>query len=87
MIAIVNSMPVNEGAADEVVERFSGSRGHVQDFPGFVSMEVMKSVEEDEVLVVTRGRDRAASGARVGSEESRIPSALAVPRLTVTAVM
>ena len=57
MIAIMNSMPVNEGAADEVVERFSGSRGHVQDFPGFVSMEVMKSVEEDEVLVVTRGRD------------------------------
>ena len=86
MIAIMNSLPVNEGAADEVVERFSGSRGHVQDFPGFVSMEVLKSAEEDEVLVVTRWRDRAAFDAWVGSEESRTPSALAVPRLTVTAL-
>ena len=68
MIAIMNSLPVNEGAADEVVERFSGSRGHVQDFPGFVSMEVLKSAEEDEVLVVTRWRDRAAFDAWVGSE-------------------
>jgi heme oxygenase (staphylobilin-producing) len=85
MIAIMNSLPVNEGAADEVVERFSGSRGHVQDFPGFVSMEVLKSAEEDEVLVVTRWRDRAAFDAWVGSEESRTLSALAVPWLTVTA--
>ncbi len=50
----MNSLPVKEGAADEVVERFAGSRGHVQDFPGFVSMEVLISAEEDEVLVVTR---------------------------------
>ena len=83
----MTSLPVNEGAADEVVERFSGSRGHVQDFPGFVSMEVLRSAEEDEVLVVTRWRDRAAFDAWVGSEESRTSSALTVPRLTVTAVM
>ena len=87
MIAIMNSLPVNEGAADEVVERFSGSRGDVQDFPGFVSMEVLKSAEEDEVLVVTRWRDQAAFDAWVGSEELCTTSALAVPRLTVTAVM
>ena len=87
MIAIMNSLPVNEGAADAVVERFAASRGHVQDFSGFVSMEVLKSAGEDEVLVVTRWRDRAAFGAWIGSEESRTPSALAVPRLTVTAVM
>ena len=87
MIAIMNSLPVNEGAADAVVERFAGSRGHVQGFPGFVSMEVLKLAEEDEVLVVTRWRDRAAFGAWVGSEESHTPSALTVPRLTVTAVM
>jgi heme-degrading monooxygenase HmoA len=87
LIAIMNSLPVNEGATDEVVERFSGSRGHVQDFPGFVSMEVLKSADEDEVLVVTRWRDRVAFDAWVASEESRTPSALAVPRLTVTAVM
>ena len=86
MIVIMNSLPVNEGAADKVVERFAGSRGHVQDFAGFVSMEVLKSAEEDEVLVVTRWRDRAAFDAWVGSKESRTPSALAVPRLTVAAV-
>ncbi len=87
MIAIMNNLPVNEGAADEVVERFSGSRGHVQAFPGFASMEVLKSADEDEVLVVTRWRDRAALDAWVGSEESCTPSALAAPRLTVTAVV
>ena len=69
MIAITNSLPVVEGAADAVVERFAGSRGHVQDFPGFVSMEVLKSVEGDEVLVVTRWEDRKAFEAWVASEE------------------
>ncbi len=69
MIAILNSLPVNEGAADAVVERFAASRGDVQGFPGFVSMEVLKSEGEDEVLVVTRWRDREAFDAWVGSEE------------------
>jgi heme-degrading monooxygenase HmoA len=50
-------------------------------------MEVLKSAEEDEVLVVTRWRDRAAFDAWVGSEESCTPSATVVPRLTITAVM
>ena len=40
MIVIFNSLPLREGAADRIVERFAESRGHVQDFPGFVSMEV-----------------------------------------------
>jgi heme-degrading monooxygenase HmoA len=35
VIAIFNSLPVKEGAADEIVDRFAASRGHVQ---GFVSM-------------------------------------------------
>ena len=69
MIAIVNSLPVKKGAADRIAERFAESRGHVQGFPGFVSMEVLKSDEEDEVLVVTRWRDRGAFDAWVGSEE------------------
>jgi heme-degrading monooxygenase HmoA len=69
VIAIMNSLPVNEGAADAVVERFAASRGDVQGFPGFVSMEVLKSEGEDEVLVVTRWRDREAFDAWVGSEE------------------
>ena len=47
MIAILNSLPVKEGAADEIVDRFAESRGHVQGFPGFVSMEVLKSDAED----------------------------------------
>ena len=86
MIVIMNSLPVNEGAADKVVERVAGSRGHFKDFAGFVSMEVLKSAEEDEVLVVTRGRDRAAFDAWVGSEEHCTPSVLTLPSLTVTAV-
>lgn len=67
MIAITNSLPVKEGAADEVVERFAGSRGNVQGFPGFVSMEVLKS--EEEVLVVTRWEDREFFDAWVASED------------------
>jgi heme-degrading monooxygenase HmoA len=69
VIAIVNSLPVKEGAADRIVERFAESRGHVQGFPGFVSMEVLKSEAEDEVLVVTRWQDRDSFDSWVGSEE------------------
>ncbi|QIN79111.1 antibiotic biosynthesis monooxygenase [Rubrobacter marinus] len=71
MIAIINRLPVKEGAADQVVERFAGSGGHVQGFPGFVSMEVLRSDAEDEVLVITRWRDREAFDAWVGSDEFR----------------
>lgn len=69
MIAIANSLPVREGAADEVVERFARSRGHVQDFPGFVSMEVLRSEDSTEVLVVTWWEDKASFEAWVGSED------------------
>jgi heme-degrading monooxygenase HmoA len=69
LIAIFNSLPVKEGAADEIVERFAASRGHVQGFPGFVSMEVLKSDAEDEVLVVTRWEDRESFEAWVQSNE------------------
>ena len=69
MIAIVNSLPVKDGAADRIVERFAESRGHVQGFPGFVSMEVLKSDAGDEVLVVTRWRDKDAFNSWVQSEE------------------
>lgn len=69
MIAITNRLPVKEGAAEKVVERFAGNRGYVQDFPGFVSMEVLRSEDGSEVLVVTRWRDRASFDAWVGSDE------------------
>ncbi len=69
MIAVVNSLPVKEGAAGRIVERFAESRGHVQKFLGFVSMEVMRSEEEGEVLVVTRWQNRASFDAWVRSEE------------------
>lgn len=69
MIAVVNSLPVEEGAADQIVERFAESRGYVQSFPGFVSMEVMRSEKGDEVLVITRWRSRASFDAWVGSDE------------------
>ncbi len=86
MIAVINRLPVKEGAADQVVERFSNSRGNVQGFPGFLSMEVLHSEEENDVLVITRWRDKDAFNSWVHSEEFCTPSALAAPRLTVTAV-
>ncbi len=86
MIAIVNSLPVEEGAADRIVERFAESRGHVQGFPGFVSMEVLKSEAEDEVLVVTRWQNKDSFDAWVGSEELSSSSAPPVPKLTLTTV-
>ena len=58
MIAIVNSLPVEDGAVGQIVERFAESRGQVQGFPGFVSMQVLKCDTGDEVLVATRWQDR-----------------------------
>ncbi len=69
MIAVINRLPVEDGAADQVVERFANSRGHVQDFPGFVSMEVLRSEGADEVLVITRWQDRDAFHSWVQSDE------------------
>jgi heme-degrading monooxygenase HmoA len=54
MIAIFNSLPVKEGSADQVVERFRSSRGSVQGSLGFISMEVLGAEAGDEVLVVPR---------------------------------
>ena len=71
MIAIFNRLPVKEGAAEQVVERFANSRGHVQGFPGFVSMEVLNSEAGDEVLVITRWQSRDAFDSWVGSEAFR----------------
>jgi heme-degrading monooxygenase HmoA len=87
VIAIFNCLPVKEGAADRVVERFRESRGNVQGFPGFISMEVLRAEAGDEVLVVTRWRDREAFDAWVHSDALSSPSAMAsaVPRLTLTA--
>ena len=72
MIAIFNSLPVKEGAADTIVERFAESRGHVQGFPGFVSMEVLKSEEGNEVLVITRWQNRESFDAWVRSDEFKM---------------
>ena len=68
MIAVINRLPVKEDMADEVVERFANGRGFVQDFPGFVSMEVLRSEGADEVLVITRWRDREAFDSWVQSD-------------------
>ena len=69
MIAIINRLPVKEGAAGQVVERFANSRGSVQGFPGFVSMEVLSSEGSDEVLVITRWQDKDAFESWVASDE------------------
>ena len=71
MIAVFNPLPVKEGAAGQIVERFANSRGYVQGFPGFVSMEVLSSEgteEADEVLVITRWRDKDSFDSWVGSD-------------------
>jgi heme oxygenase (staphylobilin-producing) len=68
MIAIFNRLPVKEGAAEQIVERFANSWGGVQGFPGFVSMEVLRSEGADEVLVITRWRDKDAFDTWVGSD-------------------
>ena len=54
MIAVINRLPVKEGMANKVVEWFANGRGFVQEFPGFVSMEVLRSEGADEVMVITR---------------------------------
>ena len=86
MIAVVNSLPVKEGAAGRIVERFAESRGHVQRFPGFVSMEVLRSEDDGEVLVVTRWQNRASFDAWGQSEELSLPTTLPAPTLTLTIV-
>jgi heme-degrading monooxygenase HmoA len=58
VIAVFNSLPVKEGAAKEVVELFQRSRGSVQSFPGFISMEVLSSEDGREVVVITRWKKR-----------------------------
>ena len=68
MIAVINRLPVKEGAAEQVVERFANSQGNVQGFPGFVSMEVLNSEAGDEVLVITRWQDKDAFTSWVHSE-------------------
>ena len=68
MIAIFNRLPVKEGAAGQIVERFANSRGNVQGFPGFVSMEVLSSETGDEVLVITRWQDKDAFNSWVHSD-------------------
>jgi heme oxygenase (staphylobilin-producing) len=68
MIAVVNRLPVKEGMADQIVERFTNSQGFVQEFPGFVSMEVLNSEAGDEVLVITRWRDKDAFDSWVHSD-------------------
>ena len=71
MIAITNRLPVKEGRADEVVERFAGNRGNVQNFPGFISMEVLRSQDAAEVLVITRWESREAFDRWVHSDSFR----------------
>ncbi|MBX6762708.1 MAG: antibiotic biosynthesis monooxygenase [Rubrobacteraceae bacterium] len=69
MIAVFNSLPVREGAAERVVEMFRESRGSVQNFPGFVSMEVLSSEDGREVVVITRWQRREDFEAWVRSPE------------------
>ena len=68
MITIIDRLSVKEGAADRIVEGFANNRGNVWAFPGFVSMEVLRSEGEDEVPVITHWRDKNAFKSWVHSE-------------------
>ena len=68
MIAVMNRLPVKEGATEELLEMFASRQGAVQDFPGFISMQVMSSEEESEVVVITWWQSREAFGDWVHSE-------------------
>jgi heme-degrading monooxygenase HmoA len=72
MIAVINRLPVKEGMADQVVERFANSRGFVQESPGFVSLEVLRSEGGDEVMVITRWLDKEAFESWVRSDQFRM---------------
>ena len=72
MIAVVNRLPIKEGMADQVVERFADDRGFVQQFPGFVSMEVLRSEAADEVVVITRWLDKEAYDSWIHSDAFRM---------------
>jgi heme-degrading monooxygenase HmoA len=72
MIAVINRLPVKEGMADQVVERFASGRGFVQEFPGFVSLEVLRSEGGDEVMVITRWLDKEAFESWVRSDQFRM---------------
>ena len=43
MITIFNRLSVKKRAAGQIAERFANSWGNVLGFPGFVSMEVLRS--------------------------------------------
>jgi heme-degrading monooxygenase HmoA len=65
MITIFNRLSVKEGAAGQIVERFANSWGNVQWFPGFVSMEVLRSdyipqlrIMEEYIMEEYIGEDR-----------------------------
>lgn len=68
MIAVMNRLPVKEGASDQLIEMFTNSQGTVQEFPGFTSMEVLRSEDRDEVVVITWWESREAFNDWVHSE-------------------
>jgi hypothetical protein len=70
--AIFNSLPVKEGAADRVVERIRESRGNVQGFPGFVSMEILSAGAGDEMLGSSRGGGTARPSMRECTARSSV---------------
>jgi heme-degrading monooxygenase HmoA len=44
MVAVFDHLPVKEGKARQMIERFANSRGHKQIVPSSVSMEVLLSL-------------------------------------------
>ena len=78
----LSRLRVEPDRADELVERFRGRLGAVDDFDGFHGLEVWRSDREPgEVLMVSRWRDRACFTAYMRSaahkeSHERIPDDL-----------
>jgi heme-degrading monooxygenase HmoA len=73
MYVSLSRLRVAEGRADELVAAFRRRAHLVDDADGFVDLEVWRSDRDpDEVVMVSRWRDRAAFSAYMKSDAHRI---------------
>ena len=73
MYVSLSRLRVAEGRADELIAAFRRRAHLVDDADGFVDLEVWRSDRDpDEVVMVSRWRDRAAFTAYMRSDEHRV---------------
>lgn len=86
MYVVANRVPVAPQWCEEFEERFRHRAGQIDKVPGFVSMQVLRPVDEESPYVVlTTWRDKAAFDAWVGSEDFRLAHHNPLPKEAYTA--